>query len=48
MLLSFSALFLLLALPMFGLFELQLPAALQTCLQTLAGRQQGDRYPASL
>ena len=44
-LLSFSALFLLLALPMFGLFELQLPAALQTRLQTLAGRQQGGSLP---
>ncbi|MFC3914739.1 protein-disulfide reductase DsbD [Pseudaeromonas sharmana] len=47
-LLAFSLLFLLLALPMFGLFELQLPASLQTRLQQLAGRQQGGSLPGVL
>jgi thiol:disulfide interchange protein DsbD len=38
---SFSALFVLLALSMFGLYELQLPQALQQRLHQLSHRQQG-------
>ncbi|MCF7202115.1 protein-disulfide reductase DsbD [Pseudomonas oligotrophica] len=38
---SFAALFVFLALPMFGLFELQLPAALRDRLQRAGDRQRG-------
>jgi thiol:disulfide interchange protein DsbD len=38
---SFAALFVLLALPMFGLFELQLPAALRDRLERVGRTQQG-------
>ncbi|EKM94364.1 protein-disulfide reductase [Stutzerimonas degradans] len=38
---SFAVLFVLLALPMFGLFELQLPAALRDRLQRAGDRQRG-------
>lgn len=38
---SFSLLFVLLALSMFGFYELQLPASLQTRLASLSNRQQG-------
>lgn len=38
---AFSAVFVLLALSMFGFYELQVPAALQTRLSRLAGNQQG-------
>ncbi|WP_298188607.1 protein-disulfide reductase DsbD [uncultured Pseudomonas sp.] len=38
---SFAALFVLLALPMFGLFELQLPAALRDRLESAGRKQQG-------
>lgn len=38
---SFAALFVLLALPMFGLFELQLPAALRDRLENAGRKQQG-------
>src|SRR5690606_10475929 len=40
----FSLIFVLLALSMFGAYELQLPAALQSRLAALSGRQQGGRY----
>ncbi|MGY2436749.1 cytochrome c biogenesis protein CcdA, partial [Escherichia coli] len=38
---SFAALFVLLALPMFGFFELQLPAALRDRLERVGRGQQG-------
>jgi len=38
---SFSALFVLLALSMFGFYELQLPASLQSRLASMSNRQQG-------
>ncbi|WP_249679086.1 protein-disulfide reductase DsbD [Pseudomonas abieticivorans] len=38
---AFAALFVLLALPMFGLFELQLPSALRDRLQQAGSRQRG-------
>ena len=38
---AFSLIFVLLALSMFGFYELQLPASLQTRLNNLANRQQG-------
>jgi thiol:disulfide interchange protein DsbD len=41
---SFSALFVLLALGMFGLFELQMPTAVQTRLANLANRQKGGTF----
>jgi thiol:disulfide interchange protein DsbD len=41
---SFSALFVVLALGMFGLFELQMPSAVQTRLANLANRQKGGTY----
>jgi thiol:disulfide interchange protein DsbD len=41
LLISFSAVFVLLALSMFGFYELQLPAALQTKLNEMSNRQQG-------
>jgi thiol:disulfide interchange protein DsbD len=41
---SFSALFVVLALGMFGLFELQMPTAVQTRLANLANRQKGGTY----
>jgi thiol:disulfide interchange protein DsbD len=41
LLVSFAALFVLLALPMFGLFELQLPAALRDRLENAGRKQQG-------
>lgn len=41
----FSLLFIALALPMFGLFELQLPVGLQTRLQQWAGRHRGGSLP---
>jgi thioredoxin:protein disulfide reductase len=41
---SFSALFVVLALGMFGLFELQMPAAVQTRLANLANRQKGGTF----
>jgi thiol:disulfide interchange protein DsbD len=40
----FAALFALLALGMFGLYELQMPAAVQTRLANLANRQKGGTY----
>ncbi|GAA5164069.1 protein-disulfide reductase DsbD [Viridibacterium curvum] len=39
---AFALVFVLLALPMFGLFELQMPAALQSRLASVANRQQGS------
>ncbi|MGV3344508.1 protein-disulfide reductase DsbD [Enterobacteriaceae bacterium LUAb1] len=44
-LISLSVLFILLALSMFGLFTLQLPASLQTRLTLLSNRQQGGSLP---
>jgi thiol:disulfide interchange protein DsbD len=41
---SFSALFVVLALGMFGLFELQMPTAVQTRLANLANRQKGGTF----
>jgi thiol:disulfide interchange protein DsbD len=41
---AFSALFVLLALSMFGLYELQLPAALQSRLSSAANRLPGGRF----
>lgn len=41
---SFSIVFVLLALSMFGFYNLQIPAALQTKLSTLSNRQQGGTY----
>ncbi len=38
---SFAALFVVLALPMFGFFELQLPAALRDRLEQAGSRQRG-------
>lgn len=38
---SFSAIFILLALSMFGLYELQLPSALQTRFAAMSGKQRG-------
>lgn len=43
-LVSFSAVFVLLALSMFGFYELQVPAGLQTRLSTISNRQQGGNY----
>ena len=43
-LVSFSALFVVLALSMFGLFELQMPVRWQTRLAELSNRQSGGRY----
>ena len=40
-LIGLSVVFILLALSMFGLFTLQLPSSLQTCLTLLSNRQQG-------
>ena len=40
-LIGLSVVFILLALSMFGLFTLQLPSALQTCLTLMSNRQQG-------
>ena len=40
----FAALFAVLALGMFGLYELQMPAAIQTRLANLANRQKGGTY----
>ena len=40
----FAGLFALLALGMFGLFELQMPAAVQTRIANLANRQRGGTY----
>ena len=40
----FAALFVVLALGMFGLFELQMPAAIQTRLANLANRQKGGTF----
>ncbi|MFT3735650.1 MAG: protein-disulfide reductase DsbD [Rhodocyclaceae bacterium] len=39
---AFALVFVLLALPMFGLFELQMPAALQSRLASVANRQHGS------
>jgi len=44
-LIGLSAVFILLALSMFGLFTLQLPSALQTRLTLLSNRQQGGSLP---
>jgi len=44
-LIGLSALFILLALSMFGLFTLQLPSSLQTRLTLLSNRQQGGSLP---
>lgn len=44
-LIGLSALFVLLALSMFGLFTLQLPSSLQTRLTLLSNRQQGGSLP---
>lgn len=41
---SFSAVFVLLALAMFGLYSLQVPAAIQSRLDTLARRQRGGTF----
>lgn len=41
---SFSAVFVLLALAMFGFYNLQLPSALQTRLSELSNRQRGGTY----
>lgn len=41
---AFSAVFVLLALSMFGFFELQLPAALQTRLNTLSSQQKSGSF----
>jgi thiol:disulfide interchange protein DsbD len=41
---SFAGLFVLLALSMFGLFELQLPSRWQTRLSELAGKQRGGSF----
>ncbi len=41
---SFAGLFVLLSLGMFGLFELQMPAALQTRLANLANKQRGGTF----
>ncbi len=41
---TFSALFVVLALGMFDVIQLQLPAALQSRLADLSGRQRGGRY----
>ena len=43
-LMLFAALFVLLALAMFGLYELQLPAALRNRLNAISQQQQGGRY----
>ena len=43
-LILFAALFVLLALAMFGLYELQLPAALRNRLNSISQQQQGGRY----
>ena len=40
----FAGLFVVLALGMFGLFELQMPAAIQTRLATMANRQKGGTF----
>jgi thiol:disulfide interchange protein DsbD len=40
----FAALFIFLSLGMFGLFELQMPAAIQTRLSALANRQRGGTF----
>jgi len=40
----FSGLFVLLALSMFGLFELQMPSSLQSRLATVSGNQQGGTF----
>lgn len=45
MLIGLSALFVLLALSMFGLFSLQLPSSLQTRLTLWSNRQQGGSLP---
>ncbi|MCU5772144.1 protein-disulfide reductase DsbD [Winslowiella arboricola] len=47
-LIGLSALFVLLALSMFGLFSLQLPSALQTRLTLWSNRQQGGSLPGVL
>lgn len=44
-LIGLSVLFILLALSMFGLFQLQLPASVQTRLTLLSNRQQGGSLP---
>ncbi len=41
---SFSALFVLLALSMFGLYQMQMPAALQSRLATISQKQSGGTY----
>lgn len=41
---TFAALFVVLALSMFGFFTLQLPSSLQTRLSTLSARQHGGEY----
>jgi len=41
---SFSALFVLLALSMFGFYDLQIPSSLQTKLDSLSKRQQSSTY----
>ncbi len=41
---SFAGMFFLLALGMFGLFELQMPAAIQTRITALANRQKGGTF----
>lgn len=43
-LILFAALFVLLALAMFGLYELQLPAGLRNRLNSISQQQQGGRY----
>ena len=44
---SFSALFVLLALSMFGLYQIQMPAALQSRLAAISQRQAGGTYVGS-
>jgi thiol:disulfide interchange protein DsbD len=41
---AFAAMFVLLSLSMFGFYDLQIPAALQTGLSRLSNRQQGGTY----
>ncbi len=43
---SFAAVFALLALSMFGLYDLQMPAAVQTRLSAWSNRVGGDKHPA--
>lgn len=46
-LLAFAMLFVVLAMPMFGLFELQLPSAIRNRLEQAGNRQQGGSIPGA-